>query len=166
VITPIIVALARKWWPHMLAAALALMAWHFHARAVANARALRDQAAAYQQAQIEAQRQALEALHHQEAAYRAAAERSDNAYQTELAGARAAADGYIAAHRVRPAPAQSAASPTPASAQGDGSNLPPLLPASGVVVSDMDVHACTDAVTYARAAHDWAMGLAQSSSNP
>ena len=44
----------RRHWRGVTIIILAALAWHFHARAVANANALRTQAAQYRQAQDEA----------------------------------------------------------------------------------------------------------------
>jgi hypothetical protein len=62
-----------RFWPHILSAALALAAWHFWTRAVANAETVRTQAAQFTQAQADAAKIAQEALHHQEAEYQAKA---------------------------------------------------------------------------------------------
>lgn len=114
--------------------------------------------ASYLAAQAEADRIARAALSHQEAVYRAKAQDADHAHALKLADARSAADRYIAAHRVH-SPAQGPAGSTIASAAPDSSGLPARAPADGVVVAEADVHACTEAVIYARQAHDWAASL-------
>ncbi|EGD58394.1 hypothetical protein Y88_0449 [Novosphingobium nitrogenifigens DSM 19370] len=152
-----------RFWPHILSAALALAAWHFWTRAVANAEAVRTQAAQFMQAQADAAKIAQEALHHQEAEYQAKATETQNAYEVQLADAHAAADRYIAAHRLAALPpglrtqaAQGDASATAPSTQSGGAPLPSGVPADPVVVSADDVQACTGAVSYALKAHDWA----------
>lgn len=154
----ILLPLLRRFWPHILAGALALATLHFWHRAIANAEAVRIQATQFKQAQDDATKIAQDALHHQEAQYQAKAQEADHAYQTQLAAAQSAADRYIAGHRVR-ADGASGASATPASASGSGAAVPESLPADAVVVSAGDVQACTSAVTYGVAAHDWALGL-------
>lgn len=153
-------AVARRLWlPIALAGAL-LLAWHFQARAVANAEALRAQAAQFRQAQTDANRLAAEALHHQEAVFTARAQEAQTTHESQLASARAAADRFIAAHRVQqPATAGGATGQPASAAQDRGTALPAGLPADSVVVAADDVQACTAAVTYARDAHDWATNL-------
>ncbi|MDR3387620.1 MAG: hypothetical protein P4L92_11250 [Rudaea sp.] len=146
----------RRLWQFGAMAVLALLAWHFHARAVTNADAMRAQAAEFKQAQAAATQLAQATLQHEQAIYAAKAMEADNAYQAQLADTRDAAERYIAAHRVQSTPAQGRSGATPASAQGSGSAIPANLPADAVVVSAGDVQACSDATTYALKAHDWA----------
>ncbi len=146
----------RQFWSCGAIGVLGLLAWHFDARAVANADAVRTQAAQFKQAQADATRIAQQALEHEDLVYRQKAQEADSAYQAQLADARAAADRYIAAHRVQPPAAQGRAGGTAAATHSNGTPVPPGLPADAVVVSGADVQACTDAVTYAVKAHDWA----------
>lgn len=94
----------RQFWSCGAIGVLGLLAWHFDARAVANADAVRTQAAQFKQAQADATRIAQQALEHEDLVYRQKAQEADSAYQAQLADASAAADRYIAAHRVQPRP--------------------------------------------------------------
>jgi len=89
------------------------------------------------------------------------------AHDADLNQSRLAADGdarlaaYIADHRVQPAAqadpagaAQAGPSAVPANASAD----PVVAP---VVVAEADLHTCDADYAYARAAYDWARGLAQ-----
>ncbi len=151
--------LVRRYWPYLSLGVLAMLCWHFQHRAVANADALRTQAAQFQDAQEAARAIAQTALHHQEAVYQARAQEADNAYQTQLATARYAADRYIAAHRVQPAAIAGGSGAAPATAQSGGAGIPAPMPADAVMVSAGDVQACTDAVTYGLKAREWAILL-------
>lgn len=115
--------------------------------------------ASVKQAQVVAAQKAQQAIAATEASYKAQAEQKDQEYHVEMDSARAAAARYIASHRVQPATAQGAASGTVAAAQGSGAGVREDLPASGVVVSDSDVQACTDTTTYAVKLREWALGL-------
>ena len=157
------------WYVMALAACVAVIAWQHHAETRKDARiaALSATAAQMNAAQAEAARLASEALHHQEQVYQAKAKESDDAYTTQLAAARSAADRYISGHRVRSDGARGA-SATPASPQG-GNPTGPVGPdnhADMVAVSADDINACTVNSTRLQAARDWALGLGQSSSNP
>jgi hypothetical protein len=157
-----LLAAARRFLPALPYAAIALLAalcWHFDRRAVANAAAMRTQAAQFRQAQADAQKAAQQALDRENAAYQAKAVEAQNAYQAQLADAHGAADRYIAAHRVQPASAGGHAGATAAAADGASTSLPAGLSADAVVVSADDVQTCTGAVTYALQAHDWAAAL-------
>ena len=139
---------------------LALAANHYrHAYHAEKALRQADRAA-YGAAQAEAALIAQRALGATEAKYRTKANEADQSYRADLADARAAADRYIAAHRVRNQAAARDASGALASAADRGPGVPASLPADAfVAVSDSDVQACTDAAIYAVSAHDWAMGL-------
>ena len=117
---------------------------------------LRADKAHFVSAQIEARRAAAAALLHQEAVYLAKANEADHGYQNELADARSAADAFIASHRLRATDVARRAGTTVGSATGGSAAIPAPVPADAVVVSSGDVQACTNAVTYAVAAHDWA----------
>jgi hypothetical protein len=157
-----LLAAARRFLPALPYAAIALLAalsWHFDRRAVANAAAMRAQAAQFRQAQADAQKAAQAALDRENTAYQAKAVEAQNAYQAQLADARGAADRYIAAHRVQPASTGGNAGATVAAADGRGAGVSAAVSADAVVVSADDVQACTGAVTYALQAHDWAGAL-------
>lgn len=149
----------RRFWSYAALAAVSLMAWHFDNRALANADAVRTQAAQFKQAQADATMIAQQALRQEQAEYQAKATETDNAYQSRLAAARSAADQYISSHRLHITAAASAGGTTIARAQIGSSAVPANMPANAVVVSPNDVQACTDAVTYADKAHDWAMSI-------
>ena len=151
----------RRFWPYAGIAVLSLLCWHFQSRAVANADAVRTQAAQFKDAQKAAQIIAQEALHHQEAVYQAKAKDADNAYQVSLAAAQSAADRYIALHRVRPATAAGDAGATVASAEGhapEGGNGPGAAP-DMVAVTAGDIQVCTVNTQRLEAVRDWALGL-------
>jgi len=152
-------ALLRQFWAQAALAVALLVAWHFHARAAANADALRTQAAQFAQAQADATRTAQEALHHQEALYRAKAQEADHAHDVALADARSAAYRYIADHRVRTAPVAGGAGGTVAPSSSGDPGVRAGLPADGVMVSERDVQACTDVTSYALSLREWALGL-------
>ena len=137
---------------------LALAANHYRHAYHAEKALRKAQEAAYVAAQAIATQKAQAALVAAEAHYRSKANEADKSYRAGLADARAAADAYTAAHRVRAASGR-AASTTVASAEDHGPGVPASLPADAVMVSAGDVQACTDAAAYALTAHDWAMTL-------
>ena len=149
--------------PYGIIGVLALLCWHFDARAVAEADGRRQDHAAYVSAQAAAQAIAQAAITHQQAVYQAQAQETEHEYQQQLADAHAGADRYIGDHRVpvelRAGPAQSAPSAAAPAGTTGGTSVPASLPADAVVVSADDVQACTAVTTYALAAHEWAMGL-------
>jgi hypothetical protein len=145
--------------PYAAIGVLALLCWHFDSRAVANADTVRTQAAQFAQAQALATAAARQALQTETAAYAAKAKDADNAYQTQFAAAQTATDQYIATHRVRTTAVASSAWPAPSPSQGANPGIPATVPVNTVVVSPGDLQACTDAVTYAIQAHDWAATL-------
>lgn len=153
----------RSYWPYAAIGTLALLCWHFDSRAVANADAVRIQAAQFKDAQAAATAIAQQALQHQEATYQAKATEADNAHQIALAAAQTAADQYIAAHRVQPAPAARDAGAAAAAGQNPGAAIPANVPADAVMVSADDVHACTGAVAYALKARDYVLNLSAAS---
>jgi len=154
-LVPAPLSLALKVGPYVALGAVSLMAWHFDARAVANAALVRTQASAFEQAQAIATQTAQAALQHQQAAYVVKATEADSAYQTQLADARSAADAYVAEHRVQPQAVAGDRSSAPAPAQGGSAGVPPGVSADAVVVSASDVQACTGATAYALSAHEW-----------
>jgi hypothetical protein len=158
------VMLARWKWGLSIAAALAFLglalAANHYRHAYHAEKALRKaDRAAYVAAQAQAAERAQAALRHQEHIYVVKARETEHEYESNLADARASADRYIAANRVRNQTAARDASAALASAPGRDPGVPASLPADAVMVSERDVQACTDAVTYAIGAHDWAKGL-------
>jgi len=138
---------------------LALAANHYrHAYHAEKALRQADRAA-YVAAQSEATVIAKRALDATEAKYRTIANEADQSYRADLADARAAADRYLAAYRVRNQALARDASGALASAPDRGPGVPASLPGDAILVSAGDVQACTDAVTYAIGAHEWALGL-------
>lgn len=125
-----------------------------------------DDHASYVAAQEIARQKAEQARAATEASYKALADQKDKEYATEIADARSAADAYIASHRVQPQAAQGASSRSVAGATSDGAGLRQDLPAAGIVVSEADVHACTEVTGYALKLREWALSLPQVSSNP
>ena len=146
---------------------LVAAAWLWHGKSAANDRAdacaagRATERASYIAAGKEAERLARAAKAAQEAKYTQLAKDADHAYETDLANARTAADRYIASHRVRAQAAGDSRGATVAATQGGSSGVPEIMPASAVLVSDSDVQACTGAVAYGIAAHDWAASLAE-----
>lgn len=96
------------------------------------------------------------------------AQRSDAGHDQDLERALSAGRSFadrnrIAAGGVRAQAAGSASSEALAAAKSDGAGLPAEMPAGALVaVSDPDLQACTAAVTYAVAAHNWATTLDRS----
>lgn len=115
--------------------------------------------AAYAKAQDEAAAIALKQKEDVETHYAALASQKDREYESALASARDATDRYIATHGVRQPSNQGGSGTTTATADNHGSGIPQGLPAQTVMVSADDVQACSAAVNYAIAAHDWALGL-------
>ena len=152
---------ALPWYVLALAGCAVVIVWQHHAETSLRDenKALNATLAQVKDAQTQATVIAQQALRHTEAVYQAKAQEADHAYQTQLAAAQSAADRYIAGHRVHAAGGAGSASSTPASPQGGSAAVPESLPADAVVVSAGDVQACTSAVTYGVAAHDWALGL-------
>lgn len=153
--------LAAMWRMRVLItiAVLALLVWHYAGLAASRGIALVEQAENFKQAQAKAQQDAQAAIAHQESTWRLKAQIEDTNHAKELADARAAADRYIADHRVRPQAAQSGGGAAAAPGTGDGAGIRQDLPAAGVMVSEQDVQACTEVTTYALALRDWALGL-------
>ncbi|MEI6644076.1 MAG: hypothetical protein WCL10_18805 [Novosphingobium sp.] len=137
---------------------LIVASWHYRHAYHAEKALRKADRAAYAAAQSEATVIAKRALDAAEARYKRNADNADQAFQSKLADARRSAADYVSAHRVR-AYAQGPTSGTVASAEGRGPGVPASLPADAVMVSEGDVQACTDAVTYGIGAHDWAKGL-------
>jgi len=146
----------RSYWPYGALVAVSVLAWHFDSLAVANANALRTQAAQFKQAQADAATIAEQTLKQQQAVYQAKATEANDAYQSQLAAADNAAAQYISTHRVRGPADPDAPGAAIAAPKSGGPDLSATVPASTVLVSSGDVQACTDAVTYGIKAHDWA----------
>lgn len=89
-----------------------------------------------------------------ETRYRSLADDADQAHTRDLARGDAALAAYVAAHRMRPAPADPARP-----AQDHGASLPPIAPAETVLAELSDLRACDADYAYAKAAHDWAISL-------
>jgi hypothetical protein len=149
-------------------ALMLLAAWAWRGRVVAiserdQARTeIRKQADDYRAAQAAAAVQFAAAKASTEAHYKEIADAKDQEYRAGLADARAAADRYIASHSLRLAQAaQGVASSAPATAADHSAGIPAPMPADAVMVSADDVRACTEGVTYALKAHEWATQLAQ-----
>jgi len=138
---------------------LIVASWHYRHAYHAEKALRKADRAAYVAAQSEATVIAKRALDAAEAKYRTKANEADQSYRADLADARAAADRYIAAHWVRNQTAARDASGALASAPDRGPGVPASLPADAILVSEGDVQACTEAVTYAIGAHEWALGL-------
>lgn len=133
--------------------------WHYRHAYHAEKALRKADRAAYVAAQAEATVIAQRALEATEAEYRSKADEADKAFQSKLADARRAADAYVSAHRVRSQAVARDASGTLASAESGRASIPANLPTDAVLVSERDVQACTDAVTYGIEAHDWALTL-------
>lgn len=90
------------------------------------------------------------------------AQRSEASHDQDQTRATAAAGSYIAAHRiaavgVRSQADGSAGLEAPAASENGSAGVPAKVPADPfVAVSSPDLQACTAAVTYAVAAHNWA----------
>jgi len=146
-------------WKAVAAFALLLgFAWAWQGWTTEKALRKADRAA-YVAAQAEATVIAQRALEATEAEYRSKADEADKAFQSKLADSRRAADAYVSAHRVRSQAVARDASGTLASAESGRASVPASLPTDAVLVSESDVQACTDAVTYGIEAHDWALTL-------
>ena len=96
-----------------------------------------------------------------EARYKALAERKDDEARKAIADARAAADAYIRAHRVRGAAGSAHGTAAPAesgsAASADGQGSAPDM----VAVTADDVRICTSNTIRLEAARDWALGLGE-----
>ena len=90
-----------------------------------------------------------------EADYRSKAHAADISYESGLTDGGARLAAYVAAHRVQPA----AAPHSPGPAQGGDPGIPAIPPAETVLAELSDLRTCNADYAYAKAAHDWAMGL-------
>jgi len=156
--------LARWKWGLSIAGALAVFgliaaSWHYRHAYHAEKALRKADRAAYAAAQSEATIIAKRALDATEARYKRNADNADQAFQSKLADARRSVDQYVLTHRVHGTFA-GPASAALAAASDHGPGVPASLPGGPfVAVSDSDVQACTDAVTYGVQAHEWALGL-------
>ena len=163
-VVPAPVSIALKVAPYAAIVLLAGLAWHFDARAVANADTVKTQAAQFKQAQTDAAMAAQKALQTETAQYAAKAKDADNAYQTQLVAAQSATSAYIASHRVvwmRPATTGGSTTNADPAAQGSstqGSNRPGAI-ADMVAVSPADLNVCTVNTKRLQVVHDWATTL-------
>jgi hypothetical protein len=114
-------------------------------------------AAAQQKAQVEAlaQKKATEAH------YAALATEADEAHDQGFDEGLAAADAYIASHRL-PAQPSGAGGATAAAASDHGPAVPEKLPSGSVIYSAADVQTCAADYEYALNAHNWALSLGAS----
>lgn len=157
--------LRRFWWAIPLALAMIWVARIDSLRATykRNWQAVTAEYAAFQTKIIDRTAEALRLEREQkarvEAEYQEKANASDERHQDALADARAAADRYIARNRLRVQIAGSAGGQASPAADSGDSGLSEILSNSGVVVSEGDVQACTAAMTYAVAAHNWAVSM-------
>lgn len=150
-----------RFWPQIALVVLLVTAWHYRSAYHAEIDRRKAQEAAYVAAQAIATQKAQAALAAKEAEYRSKANEADQSYRAELAEARTLADRFIARNRVR-VPAASAPSGTTAPAEDRASGVLQAVPArAGVVVSEHDVQACTDAYVYAVAARAWALSIGE-----
>jgi hypothetical protein len=100
------------------------------------------------------------------------ATRSEASHAKDLERAAVAARSYSAAHRITTGGvrAQAARSPgleAPAAAGGESAGVSAQVPADSIVaVSSPDLQACTAAVTYAVAAHNWAATINDRQAKP
>jgi len=155
-------AISYPWQAGCIALALALIwAWTGWT-AEKNGREADALAHAEQIAQIELAsdenlKAAIEQVNRIEAESAQRAKDADNAHRIELADARAAADRYISANRVRWQDIRGG-NPAPAP-ERDNPGIPDGLPARTdmVAISEQDLQACTESYTYALSAHNNAM---------
>jgi len=140
---------------------LGLLCWHFDARAVADAMAIKTQAAQFKAAQANAEQSMQLALQQAQATYRNEADHAQQSYQSQLASTRAAADAYVAAHRLRAQAAASGRSAPAGASKTADAGVPENVSAGAVMVSADDVQACTAVTAYALQARDWAMTMAK-----
>lgn len=160
----------RPYWSYASTAMLALLCWHLDARAVANAEAMRHQAATFRQAQQAADVQWQARLAATQAEDKRKAGDAQSAYNQALGAAHVAALRYIEqngrgglhadlAGSMQPGPGQGGGNASPGPAQAGDPGLPAAMPTNPVMVSADDVQRCTAAASYALAAHDWAAAV-------
>ena len=104
-----------------------------------------------------ARKDAEQARQQTEIQYRNLAHVSDLTYAQGVAAGDARLAAYIAAHRVQPSAQAHPTSPS----QDPNPTIPAIAPDQAVVASIGDLQACNADYTYARAAYEWARGLAQ-----
>jgi len=145
--------------PYAVIGALALLSWHFDERAVANANALRTQAAQFSTAQATAAQRVQQALVREQVFYQTKASEADRAYQTQLSSVRASTDGYIASHRMQSSAVARDPRTTPAATTNSRASVFAGVPTDPIMVSADDVQICSNAITYGLKAHDWVLTL-------
>ena len=152
--------LALKAAPYVAIGALSLLCWHFDARAVANANAVREQAASFRQAQADSDAAWSAKLTTQVQTYTQQQKDAQNEYLASLGDVRSSADRYIAAHRVQPAATQGGTvSPVAAAAKAAVAGIRKEVPADSVLVPTNDVQGCSVTTGYALALRDWALSV-------
>lgn len=139
---------------------LALAANHYRHAYHAEKALRKADRAAYVAAQSEATLIAKRALDAAEARYRSKADEADKSYRASLADARAAADRYIAGHRVHGTFAGPASGTVTASeSRGPGSADSADQATVMVAVTADDIQVCTDNTLRLEAAREWALSL-------
>lgn len=128
---------------------------HWHKLADSRAATI----AQFAEAQKLADAAARKALADTEARYKEQANEADTKHADALADAGTAADRYIASHRVPVCTSGRSTGSAVGPTSGGDTSVPESLPADSVFLSAADVQACSGAVTYSLAAHDWAVGL-------
>lgn len=149
-------------WPRLLrllpygaVLALSMLCWHFWHRAVANADAVRTQAAAFTQAQHDADRTWANKFAQQQEAYNKESEDAQKQYQVGLSRSRDAADAFI---RLHAAPTASYAQGGPSAAKAETTGIPAGMPARVTVDAGL-VQTCNDLHEYAVGAFKWAQSV-------
>jgi hypothetical protein len=142
--------------PYTALVGVSLLAWHCDSRAIANANLVRSQAEQFKRMQAQATIIARDALAHQQAVYQQKAMGADLAYQAQSSAARAATHAYIAARRMQPAIAAGSTGGSASAQPRDNSPVSASLSPDAIMVSGDDLRICTDGITYALKAHEWA----------
>lgn len=116
----------------------------------------------YVQAQKDAATKALAEKARIEAEHAAQAERAQHDYEEQVDEARDATARYIVDHRVRAESSGGSSSGSTSTASDRGAGVSPGVSSDTfVAVSESDVQACSQAVSYALAARTWALGIAE-----
>ena len=156
--TPASIALGAA--PYVALVGVSLLAWHFDARAVANAAMVRTQAASFKQAQADSDAAWTAKLNTQAQTYTQQQKDAQNAYSATLANASSYTGRFIAAHRLQPEAAQSGSvAPVAAPTETPIAELREEVPTDSVVVSANDVQGCSVTTGYALALRDWALSV-------
>ena len=155
------------WYVLALAACVGVILWQHGAETRKDARIAYLSATLDQVKVAQAQAQVAAQVAHdaQETAYRAKAQTGQQDHDQKLAAAQSAVDDLR--DRLRAQTIASRALAASPGAQGGNPDIPATVPTdSQLSLSEADVRACASATAYAVGAHDWALGLNQSSSNP